>query len=362
MSHHHSIQMQSFHFHNFYKAYYLPMKVYHKVLFIYCSIFGYLLISVLKNSLLEREVFYHFLLITVFLLLYRDQKMTMIVLDPNILNPYLLLNPSTISSVISLVITATSAFLSFIISWYFYRSYRFTHFGYLLGLPTGFAFLGLSFLFEYISLIFRINELLYPELFWIELILQSEALALIAISYRFKDYYYKSRAESKKEGGEEEEGLRPATSAIDRYSISSYTSYTKKKSLNPMMAFLSVTLILIPLMIATSDLVLRPYFDYSVLADLRFYMSIFNIIALAYIIKKSAVTLVKRANIRLLFIPAAFMLLALEQYSLLMTYFDNSSMAFIGSTIFRLAGLSLFVYVMYYATNTALRRKMRQVM
>lgn len=290
--------------------------------------------------------------------------MTMVVLDPNILNPYVLLNPSTISSVISLVITAASAFLSFTISWYFYRSYRFTHFGYLLGLPTGFAFLGLSFLFEYISLIFRINELLYPELFWIQLILQSEALALIAISYRFKDQYHKNRQELEEEEEEEEgDDSRLDTTPIDRYSISSYTSYTKKKSLNPMMAFLSVTLILIPLMIATSDLVLRPYFDYSVLADLRFYMSIFNIIALAYIIKKSAVTLVKRANIRLLFIPAAFMLLALEQYSLLMTYFDNSSMAFIGSTIFRLAGLSLFVYVMYYATNTVLRRKIvRQVM
>ena len=47
--------------------------------------------------------------------------MTMAVLDPNILNPYVLLNPSAVSSVISLVVTAASAFLSFIISWYFYR-------------------------------------------------------------------------------------------------------------------------------------------------------------------------------------------------------------------------------------------------
>ncbi|MGA9840682.1 MAG: hypothetical protein WBQ25_00025 [Nitrososphaeraceae archaeon] len=134
--------------------------------------------------------------------------MTMAVLDPNILNPYVLLNPSAVSSVISLVVTAASAFLSFIISWYFYRSYRFTHFGYLLGLPTGFAFLGLSFLFEYISLIFRINELLYPELFWIQLILQSEAFALIAISYKFKDHYYKSRAESGEEEKEKERERR----------------------------------------------------------------------------------------------------------------------------------------------------------
>lgn len=53
----HSIQMHSFHFHNFYKAYYLSMNVYHKVLFIYCSRVGYLLIRVPKNSLIERKFF-----------------------------------------------------------------------------------------------------------------------------------------------------------------------------------------------------------------------------------------------------------------------------------------------------------------
>lgn len=269
----------------------------------------------------------------------------------------MLLNSSAVSSIISLAITAASVFLSFIMSWCFFRSYRFTQFGYLLGLPTGFALLGLSFVFEYISLIFRINELLYPELFWIQLILQSEAFALIAISYRFKNQYYKSQMEWE----EEEDGGPLDIDPIDRPSISAYLSSTRKKSLDTVMVLLSATLILIPLIIATSDLILRPYFDYSVLADLRIYMSIFNIIALAYIIKTSSVTLVKRSNIKLLFTPAAFMLLALEQYSLLMTYFDNSSMAFIGSIIFRLAGLALFVYVVYYSTSAALRRKAMEI-
>jgi hypothetical protein len=160
---------------------------------------------------------------------------------------------------------------------------------------------------------------------------------------------------------EEEDGGPLDIDPIDRPSISAYLSSTRKKSLDTVMVLLSATLILIPLIIATSDLILRPYFDYSVLADLRIYMSIFNIIALAYIIKTSSVTLVKRSNIKLLFTPAAFMLLALEQYSLLMTYFDNSSMAFIGSIIFRLAGLALFVYVVYYSTSAALRRKAMEI-
>lgn len=269
------------------------------------------------------------------------------VIDPNILNPYVLLDPS-VSNVISLTITAGSAFLSFIISWYFYRSYRFSGFGYLLGLPTGFTFLGLSFVFEYFSLIYRINDLLYPELFWIQLILQSEALVLIAISYRFKAHYYKDQSALEEE--EEEEGQFDIHH-INRHSF--YSSSIRKT----LISSLPLALILVPFMIAISDLILRPYFDYPGLADLRFFMSIFNMIALAYIIRKSVITLVKMANTRLLLIPAAFTLLWLEQYSLLMTYFDNSYMAFISSTIARLAGLFLFVYVMYYATNTALRRR-----
>jgi hypothetical protein len=46
--------------------------------------------------------------------------MTMVILDPNILNPCMLLNPSITSSVISLVITTASTFLSFVVSWYFF--------------------------------------------------------------------------------------------------------------------------------------------------------------------------------------------------------------------------------------------------
>ncbi len=47
-------------------------------------------------------------------------------------------------SLFSLVVTFASIILCSVIAMYFYRSYRFSGFGYLLGLPTGFAILAAS--------------------------------------------------------------------------------------------------------------------------------------------------------------------------------------------------------------------------
>jgi hypothetical protein len=116
-------------------------------------------------------------------------------------------------------------------------------------------------------------------------------------------------------------------------------------------------MVAVPFAIPVSELVLGPHFNYSILADLSFFMRVFNMIILGYIFTNAIVSLVKAANIKLLYIPAAFALLWLEQYSLTITYFDNSIAAFIGSTIARLAGLALFAYVVYNVTLIR-RRKM----
>jgi hypothetical protein len=57
-------------------------------------------------------------------------------------------------SLFSLVVTIASIFLCSIIATYFYRSYRFSGFGYLLGLPTGFAILAASFVFEHLNVVY----------------------------------------------------------------------------------------------------------------------------------------------------------------------------------------------------------------
>ncbi len=86
----------------------------------------------------------------------------MITYDQNMLNAYALLDPHY-STLVCLIVSISSASLAFVISRAFYESYKFSGFGYLLGLPTGFTLLGLSFVFHYLSLDFRLNDLLYPE-------------------------------------------------------------------------------------------------------------------------------------------------------------------------------------------------------
>jgi hypothetical protein len=63
-------------------------------------------------------------------------------------------------------------------------------------------------------------------------------------------------------------------------------------------------------------------------------------------------SLVKAGDIKLLLIPAAFGLLWLEQYSLLLAYVDDSSLPFVGSIIARVTGLALFVYSIHHAISS----------
>ncbi|MGI0036875.1 MAG: hypothetical protein ACRD99_00780 [Nitrososphaera sp.] len=245
----------------------------------------------------------------------------MAVLDPNVLNFYVLLGPG-VALVLAAGITAMSAALSLVISRRFFNSYSFAGFGYLLGLPVGFAFLGASYLFELSSVLFQADPVLHPAFFWIQMLLQAEAFALIALSY-----YYRS-------SGRERQLHVTRDIAI---------------------TLIPLLMIAIPFLIPTTVLVSEPYFNYAGFADLSFYMRIFNIAVIGYIFKSTIVSLVRAANVKMLYVPAAFALLWLEQYSLVIAYFDNSVVAFIGSALARLAGLAAFAYVMHSVTS---RRRM----
>ncbi len=216
------------------------------------------------------------------------------------LNPYVLLDPH-FSATACLIISLISAFLAFVISWSFYRSYRFFGFGHLLGLPTGFTLLGISFLFHYLSLNFRFNDLLYPELFWIQLTLQSNGLALIAISYRFKvrNYNIPSLFGSH---------LQVSNSTYD---LRQYLPSFSIRARNALTDGLFLLLILIPFMVPAFDLMLKPYFDYAGLADFAFIMTIFNMIFLAYILKNVVVSLSGKFNAKFIYALGAFALLGL---------------------------------------------------
>lgn len=109
-------------------------------------------------------------------------------------------------------------------------------------------------------------------------------------------------------------------------------------------------MISVPLMVTISELFVQPILDDTELKDLS--LMIFNIIILGYIFRKSVISLVKSANIKLLYVPAVIALLWLEQYSLIIIYLDDNSAAFIGSIIVRLFGLALFVHALHYAISS----------
>jgi hypothetical protein len=105
-----------------------------------------------------------------------------------------------------------------------------------------------------------------------------------------------------------------------------------------MVSCVIVGFVLVPVLVEVSDIILNPYLRHSDLVDLRIFMNVFNMIVLAYIFKSTFDSLIRKADIKLLCVPAAFELLWLEQLLLLMTYFDGGSHTFISSIVARLAG------------------------
>jgi len=267
----------------------------------------------------------------------------MTVQDPNILNAFILLDRS-VALPFSLLITIASISLCSIIAFYFFRSYKFSGFRYLLGLPMGFVILGTSFVCEHLSLIYYTNYLLYHLFFWLQLSLQSEALALIGMSYMLKNRV-----------GWGKDDYVTTDQDLSKVLIHDSMS-TKAKDL--LISILPMIVISIPFMVTISTLFVQPFLNDVELADLSFYTKIFDMIILGYVFKSTIASLVKGANIKLLYVPAAFALLWLGQYSLMINYFENDSIPFIGSIVARLAGLALFVYAIHYAMSGGVRREM----
>ncbi|HYT42692.1 MAG TPA: hypothetical protein VEP90_10115 [Methylomirabilota bacterium] len=253
-------------------------------------------------------------------------------------------------SLFSLIVTIASILLCSVIAMYFYRSYRFSGFGYLLGLPTGFAILAASFVFEHLHVVYSYsyaNESLENLFFWIQLSLQSEGFAFIALSYMLKN----------RDGSTSTiNGLLPTASKI-LFSPHNWI-HSSIKIREIIASVLPMILISIPLMVTISALFVQPILNETEIKDMSLYTTLFDIVVLGYIFVKCIKPLVKAANIKLLYIPAAFALLWLEQYSLIINYFDNNQFAFIGSIIVRLAGLGLFVYAIYYALAKGRSREM----
>jgi hypothetical protein len=138
--------------------------------------------------------------------------------------------------------------------------------------------------------------LLYPELFWIQLILQSNGLALIAVSYRFKVNNYNE--DDILSVSENEQNLDMDV-AHKRHDSWHHLSNNIRKTIT---GGLFVGLILMAVIVPISDLTLSPYFDYTKLADLAVYMTIFNMVILRYIVRNVVLSLAEKFSAKVTFV------------------------------------------------------------
>jgi hypothetical protein len=136
-----------------------------------------------------------------------------------------------------------------------------------------------------------------------------------------------------------------------------YPSHIRQQIKHTLISCIIVGFVLVPVLVEVSDIILNPYLRHTDLVDVRILMSVFNMIVLAFIFKSTFDSLIRKADIKLLCVPAAFALLWLEQFLLLMTYFDGGPHTFISSFVARLAGLFLFVYGVYYAKSLSLKHR-----
>ena len=93
--------------------------------------------------------------------------------------------------------------------------------------------------------------------------------------------------------------------SLDQSSLLVHNNVSTKAK-DRFISILPVVAILIPLTVTMSALLVHPFFNYAELPDLSFVMRIFDMIILGYIFKATIANLVKAANLKLLYIPAAF--------------------------------------------------------
>jgi len=200
-----------------------------------------------------------------------------------------------------------SAILCFVLLRFMIKPYRTTGEGRYLGLPLGFGFLGVSYIFMGFALYFE-SFLFVDDLKWLQLFTQTYAFAFLAATYYF----------SKK----------PAKNTRVWWDIT-YAGLV-------FAAVVSYLLVFEP-----------PMFGLPSYKTVDEYFRIFNIVCLAYISIHTLRSHVSQPDPKTIWIPLSYLLLGFSQYSFLIWSIDSSFAAFVGAHILRIAGLLVFVFVVY---------------
>ena len=204
-----------------------------------------------------------------------------------------------------MVVEVAATILCFVIVRFMVKPYKLTREGTYLGLPLGFAFLGISNAFAalaYSPLGFS------PKLMWLPLIARTFAFVFLATTYLFSNM--KSRS-------------------------------------SKLLGETTISLLIIALAISFLLAFVAPQFAFEGYSQANVYLRIFNVICLAYIAIFTLRSHVKNPDPTTIWIPFGFIFLAISQYSLLFWYIDSSFSAFVGSLVASFVGLAIFLFVSY---------------
>jgi hypothetical protein len=214
-----------------------------------------------------------------------------------------------------ITLEVASAIICFILVRYMIKPYEFTRESRYLGLPLGFAFLGLS----YVISGFAYSQLYYfSELLWVQLLARTFAFVFLAVTYYF----------------------------------------SKKPSKNTRLRWeITLSLLIISLIALFLFAFIFPQVASHSYAASQVYVRVFNVICLSYIAIHTLRSHIRKPDPTTIWVPLGFILFAISQYSLLFWLIDHSLAAFTGSLIVRLLALAVFLAVSYRSFH---ERKMTQ--
>lgn len=207
-----------------------------------------------------------------------------------------------------IVVEVVSAIVCFVLVWFMVKPYRTTGESRYLGLPLGFAFLGVSYVLMGAAYFesFRFVQ----ETKWLQLFTQTYAFTFLVATYFF----------SKKP--------------------------TKHSRLWLDLTYAALILVAIVSYLAVAEPLIFGLPSYKRANE---YLLLFNIICLAYISIHTLRSHASKLDPKTIWTPLSYILLSFGQYSLFIWSVDSSFAAYVGAQFLRLSGLLILLFVTYQA-------------
>jgi len=209
-----------------------------------------------------------------------------------------------------IIVEGFSAALALILVRFMIKPYRMMCDVRYLGLPLGFAFLAVSYVFMGASLHFS-DPVIVEKLQWLQLFTGAYAFIFLALTYYFSDKTHKRRT---------------------------HLLVQALVSLSFLVLFIALAVVFMPPPSALQN--------YKRVDE---YFRIFNMTCALYITFYTLRRHVRRPAPETILAPLGYALLAFSQYSFLIWSLDASYSAFIGAHIIRVASLLTFLFISFKA-------------